>query len=114
MFHLCRYEELTMKKYLLCLTLFVSSLITCPTGFAQIQGRFAPSPGKVLIFAGQDNASVGGTSGHRNGYVDNISVPAGITHYVYFSEGWTNDFGKTFPMGHVAGLNTETEWRRDR
>ena len=64
----------------------------------------------MLIFAGQDNASVGGTSEYRNGYVDNIGVPAGITHYVYFSEGWTNDFGKTFAKGRVAGLNTETEW----
>ena len=110
MFQLCRYEELTMKKFLLCFTAFAVSLIFCSTGSAQVQGRFAPDAGKVLIFAGQDNASVGGTADYRNGYVDNIGVPAGITHYVYFSEGWTNDFGKTFAKGQVAGLNTETEW----
>ena len=37
-------------------------------------------------------------------------MPAGITHYVYFAEGWKNDFKRTFPKGSVAGLNTETEW----
>jgi len=77
---------------------------------AEISGKFAPPAGKVLVFAGQDNASVGGNGAYRDGYVDNVGVPAGITHYVYFSEGWTNKFGRAFNSGHVAGLNTETEW----
>ena len=51
--------------------------------------RFTPPPGKILVFAGQDNESTGGTLKHRDGYVDNIGIPAGITHYVYFAEGWT-------------------------
>jgi len=79
--------------------------------FAQeIQGKFAPPAGKVLVFAGQDNISVGGTEKYNKGYVDTVGVPAGITHYIYFSEGWTNGFGRTFPMGSVAGLNSEVEW----
>ena len=76
----------------------------------EITGRFAPPAGKVLVFAGQDNASVGGTETHHDGYVENIGIPGGITHYVYFSEGWTNAFDRTFPIGEVAGLNKETEW----
>ena len=76
----------------------------------EVQGKFAPSRGKVLMFAGQDNASVGGTGKYRDGYVDNVGVPGGITHYVYFSEGWTNGFDRTFAKGAVAGLNRETEW----
>ncbi|HBE98420.1 MAG TPA: hypothetical protein DDW68_14735, partial [Verrucomicrobiales bacterium] len=76
----------------------------------EITGRFAPPAGKVLVFAGQDNASVGGTEKYHDGYVENIGIPGGITHYVYFSEGWTNAFDRTFPIGEVAGLNKETEW----
>ena len=72
--------------------------------------RFTPPPGKILVFAGQDNESTGGTLKHRDGYVDNIGIPAGITHYVYFAEGWTNKFGRTFARGKVDGLNSETEW----
>ena len=72
--------------------------------------RFAPPPGKILIFAGQDNESTGGTLRHRDGYVDNVGIPGGITHYVYFAEGWTNKYGRTFATGKVDGLNSETEW----
>ena len=75
---------LTLRK------LFFLALLFYSVGFGQINGRFAPPPGKILVFAGQDNQSVGGTSKYRDGYVDNIGVPAGITHYVYFAEGWTN------------------------
>ena len=46
----------------------------------EITGRFAPPAGKVLVFAGQDNASVGGTETHHDGYVENIGIPGGITH----------------------------------
>jgi Glycosyl hydrolase family 26 len=92
-------------------------IFACATGFLtparaeqEITGRFAPPAGKVLVFIGQDNASVGGTAKYKDGYVDHVGVPAGITHYVYFSEGWTNPFKRTFAKGSVAGLNTETEW----
>ena len=86
------------------------SIFTSPILAAEISGKFAPPHGKVLVFAGQDNISVGGTQRYNNGYVDTIGVPAGITHYVYFSEGWTNGFGRTFAKGSVAGLNSEVEW----
>ena len=40
--------------------------------------RFAPPPGKILIFAGQDNESTGGTLRHRDGYVDNVGIPGAL------------------------------------
>ena len=95
-----------MKFYLsviLCITVL-------PVSAAEVTGKFVPPAGKVLVFAGQDNISVGGTEKYHDGYVDNIGIPAGITHYVYFSEGWTNEFGRTFAKGSVAGLNSEVEW----
>ena len=95
-----------MKSTLLVLL----SFFTSPILAAEISGKFAPPLGKVLVFAGQDNISVGGTEKYNNGYVDTIGVPAGITHYIYFSEGWTNGFGRTFAKGSVAGLNSEVEW----
>ena len=90
--------------------LFILCISTLPVSAAEITGRFAPPAGKVLIFSGQDNISVGGTEKYSDGYVNNVDIPAGITHYVYFSEGWTNDFGRTFAKGTVAGLNSEVEW----
>jgi hypothetical protein len=42
---------------------------------------FEPPDGKVLVFIGQDNESVGGTENHRRGYADRVGAPAGITHY---------------------------------
>ncbi len=91
-------------------TLIIALLLPALCRAAEIQGKFAPPAGKVLVFVGQDNASVGGNSNYHNGYVDNIGVPGGITHYIYFSEGWTNKFKRTFPVGSVAGLNREVEW----
>jgi len=74
------------------------------------RAKFEPPAGKVIVFVGQDNASVGGNGAYTNGYVDNISVPGGVTHYVYFTEGWKNPFGYSFDKGHVDGLNKETTW----
>lgn len=71
---------------------------------------FAPNDEKVLVFIGQDNKSLGGQDRWRDGYVDHVGMPAGITHYVYFSEGKTNNFGYTFDVGSVDGLNTSTRW----
>lgn len=72
--------------------------------------KFEPPADNIIVFVGQDNASVGGTAEYKNGYVDNIGVPGGITHYIYFAEGWENNFGYTMPKGSVAGLNSETTW----
>jgi hypothetical protein len=92
------------------LPLLTALLFPAITAAEEITAKFAPPPGKVLVFAGQDNASVGGTEKYRDGYVDNVGIPGGITHYVYFSEGWTNKFGRTFEEGSIGGLNKEIEW----
>ncbi|MGL5019963.1 MAG: glycosyl hydrolase [Luteolibacter sp.] len=99
-----------MKLFTLLILACAAVLSTPARAEKEITGRFAPPAGKVLVFVGQDNASVGGTAKYKDGYVDHVGVPAGITHYVYFSEGWTNKFKRTFANGSVAGLNTETEW----
>ena len=71
---------------------------------------FEPPDGKVLLFIGQDNDSIGGHDPYRDGYVDNVGMPAGVTAYVYMVEGWTNRFGYTFDVGSIDGLNEETTW----
>ena len=38
----------------------------------EASGRFEPDHGQVLVFIGQDNASVGGNAGYRDGYVDRV------------------------------------------
>ena len=76
----------------------------------QATARYEPPHGQVLVFIGQDNRSVGGNGAYRDGYVDHIGVPGGITHYVYFAEGATNAFSYTFETGRVDGLNTLTTW----
>lgn len=92
------------------LALLTALLIPAVSPADEITAKFAPPAGKVLVFAGQDNESVGGTAKYRDGYVDNVGVPGGITHYVYFSEGWTNKFGRTYEEGSIGGLNKEIEW----
>lgn len=92
------------------LVLFTALLVPAISFADEITAKFAPPEGKVLVFAGQDNESVGGTAKYRDGYVDNVGIPGGITHYVYFSEGWTNKFDRTFAKGTIGGLNTEIEW----
>ena len=72
--------------------------------------KYEPQGDAILVFVGQDNDSVGGNANYSNGYVDNVGVPAGITHYVYFTEGATNAFGFTFDVGTVDGLSQETTW----
>ncbi|MDF1812579.1 MAG: glycoside hydrolase family 3 N-terminal domain-containing protein [Verrucomicrobiales bacterium] len=76
----------------------------------EISGRFAPPQGKVLVFAGQDNSSLGGTPKYRDGYVENTGIPGGISHYIPFAAGWTNEFGYQFPAGKIPGLLTENDW----
>jgi hypothetical protein len=73
-------------------------------------GAWLLPQGKVIVFVGQDNASVGGNSCFNNGYVDNVCVPGGITHYVYMGEEWKNNFGYTLDVGHIDGLYSETTW----
>lgn len=77
---------------------------------SDVSTKYAPPENKVLVFVGQDNESVGGTAKNTDGYVDNIGVPAGITHYIYFVEGWTNKCDYTFQHDTVDGLNSEANW----
>ena len=71
---------------------------------------FEPPDGMVLLFVGQDNGSIGGHDPYRDGYIDHVGLPAGVTGYVYMVEGWTNRFGYTFDVGTIDGLNRETTW----
>lgn len=97
----------------IAITLFIAS---CDSSVSDVgrterqRAKFEPPEGTVLVFVGQDNASVGGTDKWPNGYVDIFGPPAGISHYVYFSEGKENPYGGKFDVGTVDGLNTETEW----
>ena len=77
---------------------------------SEATAKFEPAHGQVLVFIGQDNESVGGTAQFNQGYVENVGVPGGVTHYVYFTEGATNTFGYTFDEGTVDGLNSVTTW----
>ena len=72
--------------------------------------KFEPPDGQILIFIGQDNASVGGNGVYRDGYVDHIGAPAGVTTYAYMAENWMNGFGYVFDAGHIDGLLTEADW----
>ena len=89
--------------------LCVICLAGCDKPATEVSGKYAPDNG-VLVFVGQDNKSVGGTDKYSQGYIDSFGMPAGVTHYVYFSESKTNDFGFTFSDGVVDGLNQETTW----
>lgn len=74
-----------------------------------VEGKFSRDQ-KIIVFIGQDNASVGGNEQWQSGYVNQVGLPAGITHYVYFSEDKTNPYGFHFKPDVVDGLNEETTW----
>ena len=74
------------------------------------RAKYEPAGDKILVFVGQDNESVGGQEKWTDGYVDHFGMPAGVSHYIYFTEGKTNPFGGSFDVGTVDGLNKETEW----
>ena len=70
-----------------------------PTAAPSISGKYMPEGDAVLVFAGQDNATVGGTANYTNGYVENVGTPSGITHYVSFQ----------FPT-RAEGFDPEFDW----
>lgn len=74
------------------------------------KARFEPPAGTILVFVGQDNASVGGNAHFRDGYVDHIGVPGGITHYVGMGADASNKFMTSPDSTHINGLSTETQW----
>ena len=71
-----------------------------PTPADSISAKYMPQDNVVLVFAGQDNETVGGNSRFNDGYVENIGIPSGITHYVGIRPGLA-----------VGGLNMEADWR---
>lgn len=98
-----------MKYFRLLFILSVSFVATFSFP-GEISGRFAPPEGKVLVLIGQDNASVGGSASYRDGYVENVGTPGGVSHYIHFSEGWTSPYGFEFKDGAIPGLSYEADW----
>ncbi|WP_411030285.1 glycosyl hydrolase [Spongiimicrobium sp. 3-5] len=45
------------------------------------RAKFEPEDGKVLVFAGQDLASIGGLDQYKEGYSDYFPTPGGVTLY---------------------------------
>lgn len=68
-----------MDKFSPSALLFLALSLAGLVGGGEIEGRFAPPPGEVLVFVGGDGESVGGTERFTDGYVNNIGVPAGIS-----------------------------------
>ena len=64
--------------------------------------KYEPPEGEILVFAGQDNESVGANNRFRDGYADHLPVPAGITHYIGLQD---LSYGRPIP-----GLNVEATW----
>lgn len=93
---------------LLC-PIFLLGSVSCTAPRRQ-PAKFEPPAGKVLVFAGQDNASVGGNSRFQDGYVNHVQVPGGITHYVGMGADRANQFKTAFDENHVDGLYMESEW----
>jgi len=84
--------------FLSLVSIFLFVLIACQpinvvkdnTGFIQTnttnqstpsRAKFEPPTGKILVFAGQDNESIGGLAPYVDGYVDHFPTPAGVTLY---------------------------------
>ncbi|MEO1450061.1 MAG: glycosyl hydrolase, partial [Bacteroidota bacterium] len=59
---------------------------------------FEPEGNKVLVFAGQDLASIGGLPNYQEGYVDHFGVPAGVTLYTSIAGG-ADSYGDIPPEG---------------
>ena len=116
--HFDREITVIRPAYCVCvlLLLFLSSCASQTTDISgssfatELAGKYSPAGEKVMVFVGQDNASVGGSEQWQKGYIDRVGVPAGITHYVYFTEGKQNPGGFDFDIGSVDGLNSVTTW----
>lgn len=84
---------------LFALSCFLSCSLIQKNEFA----KYEPPKDKILVFAGQDNESVGGNDRFNNGYVDCVDIPAGITHYIGLGPASGTD-------GKIPGLNIESTW----
>jgi hypothetical protein len=69
--------------------------------------KFEPANGKVILFAGQDLESIGGTDKYTDGYFDHFPAPGGSTQYTDFLTGH-----ETFGLVHkgLDGLTTLDNW----
>lgn len=61
--------------------------------------KFEPADGQVILFAGQDLESIGGTENYTDGYFDHFPAAGGFTQYTNFA----NSKG-------LAGLTTLDNW----
>ena len=69
------------------------------TPVGTISAKYMPEGDAVLVFAGQDNETVGGNGRFNNGYIENVGIPSGITHYVGMRPGQP-----------VGGMENEQDW----
>ncbi len=69
----------------------------------ETRATYEPPADKVLVFVGQDNASVGGNDRFKDGYVEHVGVPAGITHYIGIGN-------FSFEEGDIPGMEIESTW----
>lgn len=95
-----------MKRNLVfdLLSLFLLVFISCNNHKSETKYnvKYEPPNGKVIVFVGQDNESVGGNNRFNNCYVDHIGIPSGITQYIRIDT--------TNANGLVRELNIESIW----
>ncbi len=72
------------RRLIQSLTIIICLIGVSNNTLSKQKAKYEPPENTVLIFVGQDNASVGGTEKYNQGYIDKIHVPAGITHYIGF------------------------------
>lgn len=89
------------KRFILIGSFLLISL-SCARFGEDDRAKYEPPDGKVLVFAGQDNASVGGNAHFDDGYVEHIGIPAGITHYIGLKYGDGDSI--------INGLSIESTW----
>jgi hypothetical protein len=71
------------------------------------KAKFEPKDGQVLLFAGQELASVGGLEKYNDGYLDHYKKPAGWTMYTSLNPGSVS-FG--FEHKGLDGVWTTDDW----
>ncbi len=94
-----------LKKGIILLSFIIISFLftNCKNEKEFKRPDYVPGENKVLVFVGQDNESVGGNDRFNNGYVDNVGLPAGVTHYIGFRQ---DSAGTPF----IQGMDKEVTW----
>ena len=65
------------------------------------RAKFEPADGEVIVFAGQDLESIGGTDDYSDGYADHFPIPGGITLYTGLSSNDGSFGGEGSALGGV-------------